>query len=175
MECDRQNFLSFWTVFCSFCPFRGLWTQKIKILKKRKNNWRYYHFTNVYNKWQSYDICFFRYGVQQTKIVCHSGPFFALLPPQPKKWKFWKTEKKNPGDIIILHKCTKNHGHVLYCSLDMIHNGFTYYFSFLGYSSPFYLPNSPKNENLEKVKKIPGDIIILQYFTKNHDHKLPCF
>ena len=30
MECNRQIFLSFWTVFCPFTP---LTTQKIKILK----------------------------------------------------------------------------------------------------------------------------------------------
>ena len=24
--------------------------------------------------------------------------------------------KKTPGDIVILHKCTKNHAHMLYCS-----------------------------------------------------------
>ena len=30
MECNRQNFLSFWTVFCPFTP---LTTRKIKILK----------------------------------------------------------------------------------------------------------------------------------------------
>ena len=29
--------------------------------------------------------------------------------------KIEKIEKK-PGDIIILHKCTKNHDHILYCS-----------------------------------------------------------
>ena len=31
MECDRHNFLSFWTVFWSFTL---LWTQKIKLFKK---------------------------------------------------------------------------------------------------------------------------------------------
>ena len=35
MECDGQNFLSFWTVFCPFTP---LTTQKIKILKKWKKH-----------------------------------------------------------------------------------------------------------------------------------------
>ena len=30
MEWNRQNFLSFWTIFCPFTP---LTTQKIKILK----------------------------------------------------------------------------------------------------------------------------------------------
>ena len=33
MECDRQNFLSFWTIFCPFTPLTA-W--KIKILKKMK-------------------------------------------------------------------------------------------------------------------------------------------
>ena len=33
MECNGQNVLSFWTIFC---PFNSLTTQKIKILKKWK-------------------------------------------------------------------------------------------------------------------------------------------
>ena len=36
MECDRQNSLSFWTIFCTFTP-PPLTTCKIKILKKWKN------------------------------------------------------------------------------------------------------------------------------------------
>ena len=35
--------------------------------------------------------------------------------------------KKALEDIIILHKCTENHDHMLYCSLDMAHNGFNYF------------------------------------------------
>ena len=70
MKCDRWNFLSFWTVFCTFTP---LTTKKIKIFK----NW-----------------------------------------------------KKTPGDIIILHKCTKNHDHMLHCSLNMVHNRCHFYFLF---------------------------------------------
>ena len=34
LECDGQNFLWFWAIFCPFTP---LTTQKIKILKKWKN------------------------------------------------------------------------------------------------------------------------------------------
>ena len=42
-------------------------------------------------------------------VIFHFGLFFALLPPyQPKKSKFQKNEK-TPGDIIILHMCTKNY------------------------------------------------------------------
>ena len=67
MECNRQNFLSFWTIFCPFTP---LWTQKIKILKKWKKHLKILSFYK--HKWQSYDVWFLRYGVQQTE-------FFVIL------------------------------------------------------------------------------------------------
>ena len=46
MEHDRKNFLLFWTVFC---PFISLGSQKNNILKKLKQTWRYYDFTNINN------------------------------------------------------------------------------------------------------------------------------
>ena len=58
--------------------------------------WRYYHFIHVYQKPQSYEVQFLRY----------------------EEWKnenFRKIEK-SPGDTIILHNCTKNNDHRLYCS-----------------------------------------------------------
>ena len=73
---NTQKFLSFWTIFCPFIP---LTNQKIKILKKWKNPWRYYHFTFVYHEWQSYDVRFLRYRVQQAKsflILDHFLPFY---------------------------------------------------------------------------------------------------
>ena len=44
-------------------------------------------------------------------VIFHSGLFFALL--QPKKKNFKKT-KKTPGDIIILHMCTKHYDQIMY-------------------------------------------------------------
>ena len=111
MECNEQNFLSFWTVFFPFTP---LTTQNIKILQKwQKNTWRYYHFTQVYHKWQSYDVWFLRYP-RQTKcfvILEHflPSPSPLFLPSHPKNQNFEKT-KKNHGDII-LHMCTINDNH----------------------------------------------------------------
>ena len=78
IEHDRQNFLSFWTIFCLFTP---LTTQKIKILKKLK---------------KPLEILPFYTNVPKTRIICHTVPeiwhvtdviifhfglFFALLLP----------------------------------------------------------------------------------------------
>ena len=92
MEHDRQNFLSFWTIFWTFTP---LTTQKIKILKNKKTTWRYYHFTHVYHKWQSYNIWFLKYQAWQTNFFCHFGLFFALLPPTNQKIKILTNWKKH--------------------------------------------------------------------------------
>ena len=50
--------------------------------------------------------------------IFHFGQFLALYPfNSPKNGNIYiKKKKKTPGDIINLHKCTKNHDHRLYCS-----------------------------------------------------------
>ena len=75
--------------------------------------------------------------------------------------------KKTPGDIIILH---------VYQKLWSDDVQFLKYgawqmklFLILGYFLPFYLPYNPKNQNFEKMKKMPGDTIILHMCTKNYD------
>ena len=75
MECDRQNVLLLWTVFCPFTP---LWTQKIKILKKWKKHLKISFYKCLLEMTVIWYIVFFRYGVQQAKFFCHFGPFFAL-------------------------------------------------------------------------------------------------
>ena len=69
---DRQNFLSFWTIFCTltptplppFPPHPNNPPKNQNFEKIEKNAWRNYHFTHVYHKWQSYDVWFLRYWVQ---------------------------------------------------------------------------------------------------------------
>ena len=48
-------------------PPLSLTTRKIKM---KKWTWRYYHFTHVYHKWQSYDVWFLKYGAWQTEESC---------------------------------------------------------------------------------------------------------
>ena len=78
MECNWQNFLSFWTIFCPLTP---LTTQKIKILKKMKKfpgDIIILHRCNVndnYTMHGSWDM-----ERVTDRIFCHFGLFFALLP-----------------------------------------------------------------------------------------------
>ena len=92
MKRDRQNFLSFWTVFCPFTPLK-LW--KMKILKKMN---------------------------------------------------------KRLGDIIILHKFTKNHDHVLYCPWDMACDRCNGYF-LLWAVFPTFTPLKTQKNKMKKNEK----------------------
>ena len=112
MKRNRQNFLSFLTVFCPFTP---LTSWKIKILK----NWN-----------------------------------------------------KKPGDIIILHMCTINDNYI--CLVPLISSTMDRFFVILDNFLPFYSPNNPKNQNFEKLTKMPSDIIIFQMCTINDNHVMFC-
>ena len=127
----------------------------------------------MYYKWKSYDIWFLRYGAQ--RIFCYFGQFLALLPPSPplslatqkikilKKWKLntWRWynfthayHKWQSYDVWFLrHEAPQ-----------------TSFFVILDHSLAIYPHNHPKNQYLEKIKKTPGDIIILQNCATNHDH-----
>ena len=110
----------------------------------------------------------------------HFLPFYALTA---QKMKMGKMEKK-PGDIIILHNCTKNPDHRLYCSWDMVCDGCNCYFYFgLHFSllpsptHPFSPPlphhtNSPKNENFKIMKKIPGYHLFTQTYQKSWSYAI---
>ena len=52
MECNRQNFLTFWTIVCPFTPPNNPENQNFE--KNEKTAHRYYHFTQVYYKSKSY-------------------------------------------------------------------------------------------------------------------------
>ena len=85
--------------------------------KNRKNICKYYNLTNVYHKWQLYDVWSMRWEAQWTEFFVILDHFLRFYPPNnPKNLNFEKL-KKTLGDIFLLHKCTKNHDHVVYYSL----------------------------------------------------------
>ena len=81
------------------------------------------------------------------------GYFLPFYPCNSPKYKDFKKMKKMPGDII-LHKCTKNYDHLLYCSWDMAHGGCNCYFSFWAIFCPF-TPKQPKKWKFKKNEKKP--------------------
>ena len=81
-------------IFCHSGPFFALLPpcgpRKSKFLKNENNTWRYYHFTNVYHKWQSYDVWFLRYEVQRTEFFVISNHFCSFTPLTTRKIKILK-------------------------------------------------------------------------------------
>ena len=110
--------------------------------------------------------------VMDVIVIFHFGLFFTLLPifypPSSQKSENFKKKKKTPGDIIILHNCTKNFDYRLYCSWDMARDTCIFIFHFELFF-PFYLHNRTKNQYFKKMKKLPRDIITLHMCTKNYD------
>ena len=119
MECDRKN--------CHFRQFFALlphyWPRKLKFRKNVKKPCIYVlsFYTCVYTKNQDHMM----YGSWDMKcnrqnFLSSWAIFCPFTPLTAGKMKYQKW-KKRPGDIIILHKCTKTHDHRLYlhCSWDM--------------------------------------------------------
>ena len=106
-------------------------------------------------------------------IFCHFGLFFALLPLYgPRKSKFSKKMKKNPWEHY--HFTHVYHKWQSYDVWSLRYWARWTEFFILNCFLPFYHPNNPKNQNLEKLKKASGDIIILHKCTKSLDHMLYC-
>ena len=102
------------------------------------------------------------------------GHFLPFYPPKTPKNQNFEKMKQRPGDINILQMCTINEKHMMYDSWDMEHDRQNF-FVILDHFLPFYPPKNLKNQNFEKMKKTPWDIIILHKCTKNHDHILHYF
>ena len=169
-----------------FLPFYLTNNPKNQNSQKWKKSWRY-HFTNVYYEWQSHDVWFLRNGAWWTEFFVILDLFLPFHPSNNQKNNNFEKMKKVPGDIIILQKCIKNHDHIstvpeIQCVTDMIFinsrirckiiskfkaNNFFLIFSY--FSALLPIPNNAKNQNFTKMKKTPGDIVIIQKCTKNYD------
>ena len=78
IEHDRQNFLSFPTIFC---PFTTLTTQKIKFEKQKKKKTSRDIILHMYTINDNHMMYGFWDVKRKTDFLCHFGQFFALLPP----------------------------------------------------------------------------------------------
>ena len=126
MKRDGQNFLSFWTIFCTFTP---LTTQKIKLLHKQKNR---------------LEILSFYTCVPKMRIIWSMVPeilsegqiflsFWTIFCPFTRKSENqnFKKIKKTSEDIIILHMCNINDSHMIWSATERILGLFGPFFTLL--------------------------------------------
>ena len=85
--------------------------------------------------------------------------FLPFYPPKNLKNQNFEKMNTKPADITILHKCTKNHDHMLYCSWDMVCDRCNCYFSFWGIFCPF----TPLTTLKIKMKKKKNEKNIWRY------------
>ena len=111
----------------------GFWkTRKMRLLKKWK---KLLEKTSFYTSVPKIIIICYTvpeiWCVRGVIVIFHFGLFFAFLPttppPNSPKNDNFKTMEKTAGDVI-LHKWTKNHDHMLYCSWDIVRDGGNCYF-----------------------------------------------
>ena len=73
-------------------------------------------------------------------------------------------------EISSFYTCTKNQNHDVWFLRHGVRQ--TEFFAILDLFLPFYSPMDTENQNFEKLKKTPDDIIILQMCTINDSHMM---
>ena len=102
------------------------------------------------------------------RIFCHSGPFFALLPPPPPPCPLWtqktKILEKWKKCLNILsfytNMCTINDNHMMYSSWDMKCDRI-----FLSFWTVFCLFTPPNKQKIKILKKWKKSLEILSFYT----------
>ena len=103
-------------------------------------------------------------------MFCHFGPFLPFDPPNnPKYQNFEKMETHL--EILSFYTCVSQMM-IIWCMVpeilsttDRIFCHFRLFFALL-------TPYNPENQNFEKMKKIPGGIIILNMSAINENHMM---
>ena len=119
--------------------------------KKKKKNAGYIIILHVCQKPQSYDVCFLRYGVQQTDffvILGHFLPFYHTI--DPKNWNLGKKSKKTWRYYLLTHVYHTWRS----CDVWLLRYKAQQieFFVILGDFLPFD-PPKPKNQNFGKWEK----------------------
>ena len=141
MESNGHNILSFWAIFLPFYTPNWLENQNLeKTLKTLEISCNTcVPYLIVPEIWSTTDRIF----------LVILGHFLSYPSNNPENQNFEKM--KNGG--IILHKCSKNRDHMLYCSWDMAFDGCKFYFSFWAIFYPFTPLTTRKIKVSKKQKK----------------------
>ena len=112
-----RSYCHFGLFFALLLPYGP---RKSKFWKHENNVWRY-HFTHVYQKWQSYDVWLLRYAVWWTKFFVILDCFLPFYPlNNPKNQNFAKMKKKHL-EVLSFYTCV-NDNHIMNGSWEMEHD-----------------------------------------------------
>ena len=106
--------ISYWHLLMNFGK-----PEKSDFWKNEKICWRY-HFTQVYEKPQPYEVQFLRSKVRQNFLLfCAIFCPFNSLPPNNLENQSFEEMKKTFGEVIISNLCNKKYDHMMYAYSDM--------------------------------------------------------
>ena len=160
--------MSFWTIFYPFSP-STTWKSNILTLKKAPEDIAISHICTINDNHMMYGSWDMEHNRHNFLSFCL---FFALLPlPPPMDQENQNFEKMKKNSWRYYHFTKAYHKWQSY-AVRFLRYGVqqTEFFVILGHFLPFYPPKNPKNQNFEKMKKPPRDIIILHRckITGNH-------
>ena len=145
MKFNRQ---SFFVILGNFLFFYSLTPWKMKIPKRKKP----LEISSFYTSVQKIMIVHYTvpeiWRMTDVIVIFILGYTFPFYPPNSPRNENFKTKEERLGDIM-LHKCTKNHDHILYCSWDIGRVGSNCYFSFWAIFSPF-IPLTAQKMNISQ-------------------------
>ena len=144
----------FFVILDCFLHFYPLTTLKIKILKQWKKSPGdiiILHSCTINDNHMMYGPWDIEHNEQN--FLSFWSIFYCFTPLTTQKIKILKNWNGKSRDIIILHKCSKNHDHMLYFSWDMARNRCNY-FSFWTIFCTFTPLTGQKIKIKKKRKKI---------------------
>ena len=119
-ETLQKEFFFILDYFLPFDPPINLKNQNFEKMRKTPGNIIALHLRTTND---DHDVWFLRYKAWQTECFVILDYFLPFSPLTIQKIKILHK-------CIILHKCNKNHDHMLYCSWDMARDVCNFYFSF---------------------------------------------
>ena len=162
MEWDRHNFLSFWTIFCPFTRPTDAENQNFEKMKKTPKEIIILQMCTIDDSRMMY-VCWDMECNRHTFLLFWIVFLPFYVPNNLKNQNFEKYEKTTYHFTHVYHKWQS-------CNVWFLRyqERWTEFFLILDCCLHFYPPNL-KNQNFEKLKKKPGDIILHMCIT-NYNH-----
>ena len=150
MECNGQNFLSFWTIFCLFYPPNNPKNQKFEKMKKMPADIIILHICMINDNHMMY--CFWDMKRDRQNFFVISDHFLPFYPTNNPKNQNFKKLKKAWRYYHFKHVCHKWQSYDVWFLKYLA--WWTDFFVILDHFCPFTpppLPKNQKNQNLEKM------------------------